>query len=308
MLSVIQIKVNTDNPMLIFERFYNGAGWVEIFIVSLYGSFLAFKMKNPVNAPFWRIRSWTIFSVVFFGQLALGLLGIEKFLMTGKLHLPVPAIILSGPIYRGHISIMTILFLSTVILSGPSWCSQLCYFGSIDGLSSARKKSFIPLKGKMLVKHSVLSGVIFFTILLRILNVEPLYATISGIVFGAAGLLIIVFISGRRGRMFHCVLYCPIGTIVNYLKNINPFRIYIDNSCTSCMRCSAICKYDALNLKDIQKGKPGITCTLCGDCLHSCLADSIKYRLFRLSPDTSRKVYLFISVSLHVIFLAVARL
>lgn len=47
--------------------------------------------------------------------------------------------ILAGPIYRGHISVMTILFLSTVVLSGPAWCSHLCYFGAIDNLAASGK-------------------------------------------------------------------------------------------------------------------------------------------------------------------------
>jgi polyferredoxin len=308
MLSVIQVKVNPDNPMLIFERFYKGAGWLEIFIVSFYGAFVAYKMQNPVNVPSWRIRSWTIFSAVIFGQLALGLLGFEKFLMTVKLHLPIPAMILSGPIYRGHISVMTILFLSTVILSGPAWCSQLCYFGAIDGIASGKKRSVTPIKRRRFIKHTILCIVVFVTIVLRFFSVTPLYATLLGIAFGLAGLLIILFISRRKGKMFHCVLYCPIGTMVNYLKYINPFRMYIENSCTSCMRCTAFCKYDALNVEDIKKGKPGLTCTLCGDCLSSCKGDSIRYKFFNLSAETSRKIYLFISISLHAIFLAVARL
>jgi polyferredoxin len=308
MLSVIQIKVNPDNPMLIFERFYKGAGWLEILLISFYGAFVAFKMQNPVNVPFWRIRTWTIFSFVFFGQLALGLLGFEKFLMTGKLHLPIPAMILSGPIYRGHISVMTILLLSTVVLSGPAWCSQLCYFGAFDGLSSRNKKNIKTIKNRVRIKHTILVIVIFGTILLRFFNVAPLYATIAGAVFGVVGLLVIVFISRKKGKMFHCVLYCPVGTVVNYIKYINPFRMYIESSCTSCMRCTTFCKYDALNINDIKSGKPGITCTLCGDCLSSCKGDSIKYKFFNLSPDISRKIYLFISISLYAIFLAVARL
>jgi hypothetical protein len=40
--------------------------------------------------------------------------------MSGKLHLPVPMMILAGPIYRGHLSVMSILFVSTVVLSGPA--------------------------------------------------------------------------------------------------------------------------------------------------------------------------------------------
>jgi ferredoxin-type protein NapH len=50
-----------------------------------------------------------------------------------------PMMILGGPIYRGQLSVMTILFLSTVILTGPAWCSQLCYFGAFDNLAPGAK-------------------------------------------------------------------------------------------------------------------------------------------------------------------------
>jgi hypothetical protein len=86
-------------------------------------------MQNPKNSPNWRRLSWTLFSIVFFSQMIIGLLGAGNFLMAGKLHLPVPLMIISGPLYRGHLSVMTILFLSTVILTGPAWCSNCAILG-----------------------------------------------------------------------------------------------------------------------------------------------------------------------------------
>ena len=75
---------------------------IVLFFIGLYGAFLAYKMSDPKNVARWRIISWSIFSIVFFSQLILGILLSDKFLMTGNLHLPVPALILAGPIYRGH--------------------------------------------------------------------------------------------------------------------------------------------------------------------------------------------------------------
>ncbi len=124
---------------MILERFIPGAGWFEIAVISIYGGYVAFKMQDPINVPRWRRITWITFSIVFFTQLILGLSGLDKFLMTGKLHLPIPMMILAGPLYRGQTSIMTLLFLSTVILSGPAWCSQLCYFGAFDSLASRGK-------------------------------------------------------------------------------------------------------------------------------------------------------------------------
>ena len=137
LLAFVQVKV--ERPMILAERFIKGGGWAEIFLISIYGAFVIYKMQDPVNVPEWRKITWTIFSVVFFSQLIIGLSGFEKFLMTGKLHLPIPMMIIAGPIYRGQLSVMTILFLSTVILTGPAWCSQLCYFGAFDNLAAGGK-------------------------------------------------------------------------------------------------------------------------------------------------------------------------
>lgn len=306
LLAIVQIK--TERPMILAERFYEGAGWIEILIIALYGSFVAFKMQDPMNVPKWRKITWTIFSVVFFSQLITGLSGFEKFLMTGKLHLPIPMMIIGGPVYRGHLSVMTILFLSTVILTGPAWCSHLCYFGAFDNLAANGKTSREILKHKGAIKSTILILVIVMALILRWLNVSLAIATTIAVSFGIAGIGIMLLLSMKRKKMIHCVMYCPVGTIVNITKGVNPFRMYIDSSCTLCMHCTKFCKYDALNPADIRSGKPSLTCTLCGDCLAGCQHNSLKYKFFKLSPSRSRNLYLLLTISLHAACIALARI
>jgi len=307
LLTIVHIKV--DNPMLLLERFVKGGGWIEIALIGLYGSIVAYKMQDPGKVQRWRKYTWFAFSVLFFSQLFLGLIGFERFLMTGKLHLPVPAMILAGPIYRGHTSMMSILFVSTLILSGPAWCSHLCYFGAIDGLASGGKTDRGPIRNKWALKSTMMILVILAALVLRWMQVPVLTATIIAIGFGVIGLGLILLISRKEGRMVHCTAYCPIGTVVNLTRFVNPFRMYIDNnSCTNCMVCTSFCKYDALNKSDIVNRKPGLTCTLCGDCVSSCHAGSIKYKFFRLSPTAARNLYLLITIALHASTMALARI
>ena len=307
LLGFVQWKV--ENPMLLAERFVKGGGWFEVIVIGLYGALVAWFMQDPEKVSRWRKYTWFAFSVVFFSQLLLGLLVSDTFLMTGKLHLPVPMMILAGPIYRGHISVMPILFLSTLILSGPAWCSHLCYFGAIDNLAASGKTTRNPLRYKWALKWTVLFLVIFGAIVLRLMKVPVLNATLLAGGFGIIGLGIILIISRREGRMVHCTSYCPIGTVVNLTSRVNPFRMYIDDkSCTSCMICTSSCKYDALNRDDILARRPGKSCTLCGDCLSSCHADSIKYSYLKLSPRASRNLYLLITISLHAATMALARI
>lgn len=278
-------------------------------VVAAYGAFLSHRMGSAADSARWRIISWGVFAGVFFTQLALGLLASDIFLMTGKLHLPIPAMVLAGPLYRGETSVMTILFLSTLLLSGPAWCSHLCYFGALDAWASSRSKPLSTgTKWKWAVKFSILFFVVAATLILRWFQVPILLATSLAVAFGIVGIGIMIFVSGRKGSMIHCVLYCPIGTLVNLLRYVNPFRMAIAPSCNSCMKCNMVCRYDALKPEDIKSGVPGITCSLCGDCLGSCRQNSIHYKFLGLSPVAARNLYLIITVTLHTVFLAVARM
>ena len=89
----------------------------------------------------------------------------------------------------------------------------------------------------------------------------------------------------------------------------NPFRIRIDTGgCTSCMACARVCRYSALTLKDIRSGRPALTCTLCGDCITGCPHKTIHYHFPGLTAETARKVFIVLVISLHAIFLGVARI
>jgi ferredoxin-type protein NapH len=307
LLSIVQLKM-ASHPILVAERFLSNAGWLQIIFIALYGAFVALKMQDPVNVPKWRRITWTLFSIVFFSQLLLGLMGSEKFLMTGKLHLPIPMMIIAGPIYRAQLSFMTILFLSTIVLTGPAWCSQLCYFGAMDSLASNGRTKTGKLKNQRAFKSTILILVILLALVLRWFQVPLLITTIIAITFGIAGVGVMVFFSRKRKKMVHCTLFCPIGTVVNLLKYVNPFRMYIDTKCDLCMKCSSYCKYDALTLQDIRNQKPGFNCTYCGDCLAACRHSSINYKFFTMKPEKARKLYLFLTITFHATFLALAKI
>jgi polyferredoxin len=308
LLIIAKIKVKAP-VLLLADRFWPGAGWVEILLLSLYAGWVTEKIVDPTRTAAIRARIWTFFSIVFFSQLILGVAGFEKLLMTGKLHLPVPAMIIAGPIFRGGGLFMLILFSVTILLVGSAWCSYLCYIGAWDNLAarSEKKKAVLP-KWRHWVRIGILLLVIATALLLKLAGVPGLTATITGALFGLIGVGIMVFISRKKGLMVHCISYCPIGLMANLMGKINPFRIKITNTCTDCNACRTTCNYDALTISDIKNRKAGLTCTLCGDCITKCHAKSIQYKFLGLNPDTARVVFLVIAVSLHAVFLGVARL
>jgi ferredoxin len=310
-------RTKTPLPVLLADRFLPGSGPLEILLLSIYAALLAGAMADPARARRLRTRYWGLFSAVFFAQLALGLSGLPDFLMTGGLHLPVPALIVGGPLYRGGGFFMPILYLSTLFLVGPAWCSHLCYIGAWDDTASRLGPAPPgPLPRRAWLTRSLALGLVVLAALaLRLLGVPAWTAATLAAAFGLLGVWIMLAMSRRRGMMVHCTAYCPIGLVGNLLGKLSPWRMRMDSGCdrfSRCGRCAQVCRYGALSERDVSLGRPGLSCTLCGDCVGVCPrknpASHMGYRLFGLSPDISRQIFLAVVISLHAVFLGVARI
>ncbi len=311
LLLLVPVQIFVRPPMILAERFVHNGGWLELFLLEIYSVTLTYIIlyKEKINKV--RIRYWLFFSVIFFSQLILGLLVSEKFLMSGKLHLPIPALIIAGPVYRGGGNLfMPILLLSTIVILGPAWCSHLCYIGSWDALAARHKKKPKPFSRRfsIIFRYSMLVGVVLVAFLMNRLGVSPIVATTFAILFGILSLALMYLFSWRFGYMFHCTTFCPIGSLVTLLSKLYPARIRIDhNTCTFCNLCTVSCRYDALSPQDIKKGIAGWNCTLCGDCLDSCHANSI-YLSFFGSKKNAWEYYIAVVIGVHTVFLALARI
>ena len=307
LLAVVQAVV--DPPMILAERFLPGAGWIEVVCLAAYASLVARAMVDPSRSPRVRIRVWRVFSLVFFGQLGLGLLGWEAFLMTGELHLPVPALILAGPVFRGGGLFMIVLFGITVVLVGPAWCSHLCYIGAWDDVACRmRGKPGLMPAWRRGLHAALLAAALLAALGLRLAGVPGAAAAAVAGAFGLAGVGIMVVWSRRTGVMAHCTAWCPVGVAATWLGRISPFRVAIDRGCTRCGKCRLACRYDALTKRDIESRRVGVSCTLCGDCVERCEGANIGYRLPGLSPALARAVFVTLASALHAVFLGVARI
>lgn len=305
---MVIVQVVPAKPLLLSERLMHYGGWIQIAIAVIYGSLLCYKMQDRKERPKWRIRAWLLFSIVFFGQLLLGVAVDSVFLMTGKLHLPVPAIILAGPLYRLDGLFMPILFLSTLLLSGPAWCSQLCYFGAFDAWNAKGKTDTNPFRFHKALRYSTFLLVVAGAILLRLTGASGWVATLAGLIVGLTGLGIMLILSRKKKKMIHCSSYCPIGTLVSFMKRLSPFRVKLNTNCTHCMACLKSCKYDALHKENIEKGQPGYTCTYCGDCFSACKHGGLEYRFLGLRPAHAERLWIIVTVTLHTCFLMIARI
>ncbi len=307
LLTTAHLKV--DRPMLLAERFVPGAGWLQIAALMVYAAAVAWAMADPRRQARVRARVWTLLTVVVFGQLALGLFGIEEMLLSGKLHLPIPAVILGGPLYRGELTFMVILLGITLVVIGPAWCSHLCYFGALDDRASRARKHPTPLpRWRRYVQPAVLAAVVATALGLRYAGAGPVAATAAGATLGVAGVAVMLLWSRRTGAMTHCLTVCPVGWLATVLGRISPFRVRIGPGCDHCGACARVCRYDALALDGSHGDQPGPSCTLCGDCVGPCPTGSLQYRWLWLKPQTARALFLVLVVSVHTAALGVTML
>lgn len=317
---LVPVQLVVDPPGLLAERFLPTLGWLELLALGIYAAWLAEIMIDPARSGVWRRRTWRLFSVVFFAQLLIGLSGFDRFLMTGRLHLPIPALIVAGPLYRGGGYFMPILLGATLLLVGPAWCSHLCYVGAWDDASAAglritpaeargtvRRPARLPAWRRSM-QWGMLALVVLGALGMRLAGMPTTWAMWAAVAFGIGGMVVAATWSRRTAAMMHCTAYCPIGIVTTVVGRINPFRLRIGDGCTECGRCSLPCRYDALRPEDIVRRRPGPSCTLCGDCVTRCRDGQMGYWLPGLSPDRARAVFIALAVALHAGFLGVARI
>ena len=301
------VQLFVDPPMIVAERLVPGLGWLEILLLASWAGWLTSRILDDKRSALWRQRLWRLFSVVFFTQLILGAAGVDALLLTGDLHLPVPALVVGGPLYRGGGYFMPVLLGATVLLAGPAWCSHLCYIGAWDDVaarSMISRPQVLP-RWRNVARVGILLGVAVVALALRHLGAPGLLAGILGGLFGVAGIGVMVFTSRRTGAMAHCSMFCPIGWITTTLGRINPFRIKILEGCARCGLCTPSCRFDALNQEHLDRGRVGANCTLCGDCVGACHMSDLVYAFPGLGPQGAKVVFRVLVVSLHAAFMGI---
>jgi NAD-dependent dihydropyrimidine dehydrogenase PreA subunit len=307
LLAVVQVVV--ARPMILAERFLPAAGWWEAGLLAFYAGWLSDRLREPRAIKQLRPKVWLAFSILFFTQLLVGMAGVDRLLMSGKLHLPVPALIAAGPLYRGGGLFMAILFSVSVLVAGPAWCSWLCYIGAWDDrFARARKRPGRLPAWRRHFRWILLIAVFGAAFALGRLGVGTVTAGWLAAGFGLVGVGVMATWSRRTGHMTHCTAWCPMGFVATRLGKVSPWRLRISDGCTDCGACTPACRYDALYPQDVLRRMPSEACTLCGDCLSRCPTGSIEYRWLRTDPEKARRAFFIIVAALHAVWLGVARL
>ncbi len=292
--------------LMILPRFFASGAPLQALAMALYAGHVFSQLQQHGPHSKKRLRLWMIFSLVFFGQFILGLLVDSRFLMTGRLHWPIPGLIISSNILELKFSIMFVILSVSYILAGPSWCSHLCYVGAIDHWLSSKKKRKTPNRQVPLTWRYFF--LLLFILIPTVFLIIDAHSLILGCTLGVLIILSLGFLaySYISGKMQHCSLFCPIGTIHSLIAKIHPYRVTIDNNCDRCLRCLKKCPYQALDLLALEKHHAHANCTLCLECLDHCHQHSLT--LAHGKKTANRKLFLASIVILHVLFLAFARI
>lgn len=220
-----------------------------------------------------------------------------------------PAFIAAGPAFRGGGYFMPILYLSTVLLVGPGWCSHLRYIGAADD-ACARLGRKIPKRLPARIgwwRLATLGLTVGGALAMRWAGVPTLAAVWAAALFGLVGLVIMATHSRATGVMSTARPIAPLALSATCLAT-SPWRIRIAEGCDGCGRCLRVCRYLALSPADSASGRPGSTCTLCGDCVGACPGARIGFRFPGLPPLAARQAFFALVIALHAVFLGVARI
>ena len=229
--------------LLLGERVlpWQGVNGFVILLLAWWGGLLCGGAADPQASPRRRRLMWTVFASVFFLQFLLGVTVASSLLMTGRLHVPVPFMMISGPVYRGEGIFMLALFSVSVLLAGSAWCSHLCYFGVWDCLSAASsRRKGRPVKGGKGLRDwrwAALAAAVGTPLLLSLWGLPVEYAL--AVALAAAFLAPLAWrMSAAGGVREYCSRFCPWGWPPVCWAGCPPGRMLVKETCTGCMQCA----------------------------------------------------------------------
>lgn len=120
-------------------------------------------------------------------------------------------------------------------------------------------------------------------------RVEPGVTHWFTVSFSIGFLILISWLSIKYARLF-CNTLCPVGTILGLLSRFSLFRIHLDqNLCTSCGKCSAVCKSGCIDAKG--KKVDFSRCIACLNCLSSCPSNGVLFDIKGKKRSVSLETY-----------------
>lgn len=289
--------------VLLTERFLPGFGPLQVACAGLWAAWACGLLADYRKASVARQRLWRLFSVVFFAQFALAAAGFTLFYMRGEAHIPVPGVVIGGAVYRAEGGFMMLLFLVSSLLVGSAWCSHLCYFGSWDACAATATRP-MPHPHPLLWRVLSLVLVCGVALLLRLTGAPVAYAVAGGVALGVIMAPVSLAVSRKRGYASYCTMICPLGLFSCLLGRIGLWRIRRTAKCVLCGACAQACRYGALDKKRLESGGPGLSCTMCRDCMIACPRGGLELTWAgRGARGGAERAFVTLISAMHAVFL-----
>lgn len=184
--------------LLATHRLRGGVGRLLLTIVlGVYAAVLAERMVNARRHAKVRRFYWRLYSLLFIGQLVMGLVISSAWLAGAAPRLPHPFFMFLQNMGQGGAPHLVFLWAISIILTGPAFCAHLCWMGSWDQFAAGTKK-----RPSLAPSWRIRLGwaVIVMGTGLALISFAPAKAAATfGFVWTLGALFIMVIVSRRRG-------------------------------------------------------------------------------------------------------------
>ena len=218
---------------------------------------------------------------------------------------------------RAGIAPVLVLWLGFSLAIGRGWCSWACFFGGMDeGFSRLCRK---PKISTISSTWTYLPWAILLTIVLTsALTLAPTYCgwlcpfktvtefpainsvkrVLQAIIFVSLFIGFVIVLPLLSGRRTQCGLFCPFGAFQSLFNRLNVFEVRVDSRrCIQCHMCVKKCPTFSIDEENLSKGKAGLSCTKCGQCIDLCPRNAIQFHIkgtpLNVNLRTARILFLY---------------
>ncbi len=172
-------------------------------------------------------------------------------------------------------NILRYSFLALAVI--PLFFGSVTLLGLLDPYSNFGRIFSDLVKPLVMAGNNVLSELLIKVKVYAMSPEEFAHVHLAALIFPAIVLSVIVWMAAKWGRLY-CNTVCPVGTFLGFLSRFSLFKIRINkNTCTSCAKCSFVCKSQCIDLK--KQTIDFSRCVGCFDCLSVCDGNGIGYKL-----------------------------